>query len=178
MKRTRAAFSSGVLLLALLVPAPASGATPIERHSQAVSVSSVAAFDTDLPKGSVRQAQSPTPRAQRYATAASWVCTVYSSDPRKSGIFLEGDGSQFCSGAGFAATKITVKVQRSRWYGWQTVRTQITSWSSASFRELVDVAYDCSGDGTYTYRIVTTGYANGVTYSQSVQSLNYLRVSC
>lgn len=173
MKLVRTTFARGVTSLALLIPAPSSGAAPApETKTPSPSVQTVAAFDTDLPKG--KATTEPTGQS----AAAAWVCTVYSSDPRKSGIFVEGDGSQFCSGAEFAATKITVKVQRSRWYGWQTMRTQSTSWSSAAFQELIDVAYDCSGDGTYTYRIVTTGYANGGAYSQSVQSLNYLRVSC
>ena len=38
--------------------------------------------------------------------------------------------------------------------------------------------YDCDGDGTFTYRLVTTGWAAGGAYSQNVQSLNYVRFSC
>ncbi len=181
MKPLRLTLTGSAALLAFLVPVPASGASPVTKAgTNPVAVTTVAAFDPDLPMGQagVTQSKKPSPERATSVAAAAWVCTVYSSDPRKSGIFVEGDGSQFCSGAGFAATKITVQVQRSRWYGWQTMRTQSTSWSSASFQELVDVAYDCSGDGTYTYRIVTTGYANGGAYSQSAQSLNYLRVSC
>lgn len=145
--------------------------------ASAAAGQTVVAFDQDLPRASAKMQEKKASDGKLVARA-SWVCTVYASDPRRSDVFIEGDGSQFCSGSGYAATKITVKVQRHRWYGWQTMRSQSTGWSSSGFIELVDVAYDCSGDGTYTYRIVTTGYANGGLYSQSVQSLNYLRVSC
>lgn len=74
--------------------------------------------------------------------------------------------------------RFEVLVQRERWYGWQTVHAQWTPWGSSAFRELVDVAYDCSGDGTYTYRMVSTGEAAGGTSTGSTQSLNYLRKSC
>lgn len=166
------AFGVGALLMTLLAGMPAAGA-----GASAAAGQTVVAFDQDLPRASARC------RRRRRRMARSW------REPRGSAPFTPQiradpayssrvDGSQFCSGSGYAATKITVKVQRHRWYRWQTMRSQSTGWSSSGFIELVDVGYDCSGDGTYTYRIVTTGYANGGLYSQSVQSLNYLRVSC
>jgi hypothetical protein len=51
------------------------------------------------------------------------------------------------------------------------------SWTSAT-QQTLQPFYDCSGDGTYTYRIVTDAYAQSGLYTQSVQSLNYLRVAC
>jgi hypothetical protein len=50
-------------------------------------------------------------------------------------------------------------------------------WTSADW-DSATVWYDCSGDGKYTYRVVTDGFAVGGVYSQSVQSENYLTVSC
>jgi hypothetical protein len=38
--------------------------------------------------------------------------------------------------------------------------------------------HDFSGDGTYTYRIATDAYAQSGLHTQSVQSLNDLRVTC
>lgn len=174
------ASAFAVVAMSVLIPVPASAAEPADSPARPSSVELVPAWSKDLPAGEAQMEGATNVPVQRAITQAApaWVCTVYSSDPRKSGVFVEGDGSQFCSGTGYAATKITVRLQRSRWYGWQTMRTESTSWGSARFLELVDVAYDCSGDGTYTYRMVTTGYANGGAYSQSVQSLNYLRVRC
>ena len=51
------------------------------------------------------------------------------------------------------------------------------TWSAANLDESYPQYY-CKGKGTETYRIVTTGWAQGGQYGQSVQSLNYLRVTC
>ena len=147
-----------------------------DRPSTAVTTQSIPAYDRDLPvgKSALQRSSAASPAA---ALAAAWVCTVYASDPWKSGSEIEGDGWQSCSGAGYAPSHIKVSIQRSRWYGWQTMWSYTSPWTSADW-DSATVWYDCSGDGTYTYRVVTTGWAQGGQYSQSVQSLNYLRVSC
>jgi len=91
--------------------------------------------------------------------------------------WAEGDGSQICSGVGFAPEKIRTQIQRHRWWGWETVKTDSTGWSSSNIRTLLP-AYDCSDDGTFTYRLVTTGWAQNGAYSQDVQSANDVRFTC
>lgn len=39
-------------------------------------------------------------------------------------------------------------------------------------------SYDCSGDGADTSRAVVTGYAESGKYAQSVQSSDYIVISC
>ncbi|WP_167582690.1 hypothetical protein [Kineococcus rubinsiae] len=179
----RAAALAAVVTLLPTAAAHAASPVPSATTAPTPTTTIVPATSTDLPKGHANyttqgSGQAVAPASLAQAAAASWVCTVYASDPRKAGIFIDGDGSQFCSGAGYAPQRFTVSVQRSRWYGWQGMHSQSSSWSSSSFSELYGVGYDCSGDGTYTYRIVTTGKAAGGTSTGSVQSLNYLRVSC
>lgn len=146
-----------------------------DRPSTAVTAQSIPAYDRDLPVGKAALPRSSA--ASPAAALASWVCTVFASDPWKNGSEIEGDGWQSCSGAGYAPSHIKVSIQRSRWYGWQTMWSYTSPWTSDDW-DSATVWYDCSGDGTYTYRVVTTGWAQSGRYSQSVQSLNYLRVSC
>lgn len=72
---------------------------------------------------------------------------------------------------------IRTQIQRQRWWGWETVKTDTSSWTSYRWLQL-EPGYDCSDDGTYTYRLVTTGWAANGRYSQNVQSLNYVRFEC
>jgi hypothetical protein len=116
-------------------------------------------------------------RSASVSPHADWVCTVYASDPWNSGDEVEGDGWQTCSGAGYAPARVAIKIQRSRWYGWETMYTYISDWTSANHDEAT-VWYDCSGEGIHDYRIVTTGYAQGGSYYQDVQSENYLHMNC
>jgi hypothetical protein len=118
-----------------------------------------------------------TASASDSKTAAPWVCTVYASDIWKDGEWAEGEGSQFCSGSGYSPMMIRTQIQRDRWWGWETVKTDTSSWSSGYMVTLLP-GYDCDGDGTFTYRLVTTGWAQGGAYSRDVQSLNYVRFTC
>lgn len=149
------------------------------------SVELIPAFDNDLPKGSapfapglIAGSASLAPTATTQAAAAPWVCSVYASDPWKSGIFITGDGTQTCTGTGYAPAKINVTIQAYKALGfWTNRKVGSGSWSAAT-QQTLQPYYDCTGDGTYTYRIITDAYAQGGVYTQAVQSLNYLRVSC
>jgi hypothetical protein len=139
----------------------------------------VPAFDHALPtSGSFGPGAATSTAATPSAALASWVCTVYASDPWKSGSEIEGDGWQSCSGTGYAPARIKVTIQRYVGLGiWNNRYQYPGDWTSADFDQAT-IWYDCSGDGTRTYRIVTDGYAQSGAYHQAVQSLNYLRVSC
>ncbi|MFG1709522.1 hypothetical protein ACFLIM_40695 [Nonomuraea sp. M3C6] len=67
--------------------------------------------------------------------------------------------------------KITVRLQRSRWYGWQTLAT-----GSRTDNGLVSVKYRCKGNGTHTYRTQVAG----LTWSGQTQFKysNQFRTSC
>ncbi|MFF5225312.1 hypothetical protein [Dactylosporangium sp. NPDC000521] len=168
-----AAMAAGILLL----PSAAEAASGKEDAvAKAPTVSIVPATATDMPKGKTAfgpDAASPSGSI----VAADWVCTVYASDIWQSGDWAEGEGSQWCSGSGWGPQMIRTQIQRERWWGWETVKTDTSSWTTAYFLTLLP-GYDCDGDGTYTYRLVTTGWAAGGSRSQDVQSLNYVRFSC
>ncbi len=131
---------------------------------------------TDMPIGKATFGPN-TASASDSKAAARWVCTVYASDIWKDGEWAEGEGSQFCSGSGYTPHMIRTQIQRHRWWGWETVKTDTSSWTSGYMVTLLP-GYDCDGDGTFTYRLVTTGWAQGGAYSQDVQSLNYVRFTC
>lgn len=159
------------LLSLVLLASAASAATP-SRSSGPVSPPA-GAPDNDQPKG---QADYSGAGAEQRA-AAPWNCTVVTDDPHKFANTIDGEASQFCSGVGWAPQRIVVSIQRLRWYGWQTVASRDSGdvWVDFVSRDLL---YDCGGTGTYTYRVVGTGYAAGGTRSLSVQSQNTLRVAC
>lgn len=165
---------------AVVVGATAATATPRTSGAHApMSVSLVPAFSNDLPKGSAELSLlAGGQRAAGVTPNAAWVCSIYTSDPWKSGIWITGDGTQTCTGAGYAPMKVNVTIQVYKGLGFWNNRVKSQgSWTSAN-QETLQPWYDCSGDGTYTYRIVTDGYAQSGMYTQAVQSLNYLRVAC
>ncbi len=127
----------------------------------------------------------PSPQPGKVAPAADWVCTVYASDPSKTTYqghaSIEGEGSQFCSGSGWENTAIRITIQRYAGVGIWNNKYQWTSpWEGVPEGDWIDefIYYYCSGSGTQTYRVVTDGWAVSGWYTDSVQSLNYLRVSC
>jgi hypothetical protein len=169
------ALAASMAAVVLLMPSPAK-ADGKQDAAKTPVVSIVPATATDMPKG--KAAFGPNAASANGSKAlASWVCTVYASDIWKSGEWAEGEGSQFCSGAGYSPMMIRTQIQRSRWYGWETVKTDTSSWASGYMVTLLP-GYDCDDDGTFTYRLVTTGWAQGGAYAQDVQSLNYVRFSC
>jgi hypothetical protein len=75
------------------------------------------------------------------------------------------------------AQRLAISIQRQRWYGWQTLDTEYTAYTSSYW--VSDVMwYDCYNSGTWTYRVIVTGYAAGGRYGKTVQSANYLRTTC
>ena len=168
-------------LLALPV-AGASAATAADPSpsGSVPTVELIPAFDDDLPTGSapLTLAGPESRSSDALSPAAAWVCSVYTSDPDKSGGEIHGVGSQICTGAGYAPIKIDVTIQRYTALGfWNNRYKAVGAWNSSNF-DTLEAWYDCGGDGTQTYRIVTDASAMGGAYMQSVQSLNYLRVSC
>lgn len=153
-----------------------------------VKVSVTPAFDNDLPKGKTTDGpggvSGKATSAAGITPAASFVCTIYASDPSvedgttSKAYVMMGNGLQLCSGAGYANQKITVAIQTYIGLGlWDNRVVVPTAWSSADV--VSESAYwDCTGSGTQTYRIVTTGWAASGDYGASVQSENYLRVTC
>jgi hypothetical protein len=181
-----------IALLALLIPVslllailPASAANPAK-----VRITLIPAITHDLPlsgqsyTASSHQKGFTTSRHARLAAPdapdASWNCTVYASDPFWSdyGYVIGGEGSQFCSGTGWAQERVRVAVQ---WYlgaGLWSNRARDGSSFTSSDTSGWTTYYDCSGTGTHTYRIVVDGYARSGNSSQSVQSENDARLTC
>jgi hypothetical protein len=58
-----------------------------------------------------------------------------------------------------------------------SLATEYTAYSSSYWVDDV-MWYDCYNTGTWTYRVIVTGYAAGGAYSKTVQSANYLRTTC
>lgn len=99
------------------------------------------------------------------------------SDPIRSYYDIQGEGDQICSGTGWSPQRLAISIQRQRWYGWQTLDTEYTAYTSSYW--VSDVMwYDCYNSGTWTYRVIVTGYAAGGRYGKTVQSANYLRTTC
>ena len=172
------AVSMAVMAVATFLVSSPADAAGRQDPANVPTVSIVPATATDMPIGKATYAPTAAAAADQSASAAaSWVCTVYADDIWQSGDWAEGDGSQICSGVGFAPEKIRTQIQRHRWWGWETVKTDSTGWSSSNIRTLLP-AYDCSDDGTFTYRLVTTGWAQNGAYSQDVQSANDVRFTC
>jgi hypothetical protein len=172
----------GVLVGVAVALGPTSTAVAMPGDSGTSSPTKVAtlvpAWDQDLPAGEAAVPHTATGNGSGdVGTLASWVCTVYASDVDHNGTYLAGNGWQSCAGSGYTPAKIDVKIQRSRWYGWETMSSASGNWEFDSWQELWTY-YECTGTGTHDFRVVSTGYAAGGAYSQSVQSLNYLRINC
>lgn len=136
----------------------------------------VEATDTDLPVGQSSYGADSSSEAQFGVQA--WSCTIYASDPRKMATpDIVGEGFQSCFDSGWAPQRIRVSIQRKRWYGWQTMDEAYTNWSYNNWVDLTNYYY-CRNVGTWTYRVVTTGWAAGGSASKSVQSEHYLRAYC
>lgn len=167
--------AAAATLIALAAATPAQAATGAAAPKRP-TVTLIPAFDKDLPLSG----------AQLHATAkpgtvtpmASWVCSIYASDPTKFANTIEGEGFQSCAGSGWAPQNVRATLQKYKGFGFWNNLTRV-EWGYTTI-DFIDVnfIYDCSGLGTQTYRVVTDGYAVGGLYSSSVQSLNYLRVSC
>jgi hypothetical protein len=116
--------------------------------------------------------------------AASWYCSVYADDPRhalddQGYQIIEGYGFQSCTGVGWQLQRYKIQVQQYRGWGhWATKTSWPSEWTNTSFVSRTQWWRCASGTGKQTYRIVSTGWAEGGRYGLSVQSENYLRVTC
>lgn len=175
---TVSALAALMVGLVSSVPAEASGA-PQPKTWAPKSIETIPAFDSDLPTGSVAYtASAPATGSKTLAATASWVCTVYASDPWITGTIVYGDGWQSCTGSGYLQTSLKVTIQTYMGLGlWKNRASLSTSYTNYAWLERYP-QYNCSGIGTYTYRIVTDGWAVYTSYHQAVQSLNYHRYSC
>ncbi len=88
-----------------------------------------------------------------------------------------GDGDQVCSGSGYTPTKVNISIQkRFALVTWQTLSTWSSGWENEA--DIYGEAAEKCQSGTITYRIVTTGYAEGGNAEGQDKSLNYLQVKC
>ncbi|WP_229686889.1 hypothetical protein [Longimycelium tulufanense] len=70
---------------------------------------------------------------------------------------ISGGGYTRCDG-NVARIQHNVKIQRSRWYGWETVaKKSDEKWNNSAHSSWLD--YDCAGTGIHDYRVVVTGVA-------------------
>ena len=180
---TRWRLRTAVVALSMLVPAmvgaaPATAAKPSPADGRPV-ITLIPAFDNDLPlSGYQLQASDQHGTDAAVTPSAEWVCSIYASDPTKFANTIEGEGWQSCAGSGWAPQLVRVTLQKYMGLGFWNNLTRVDSgWVYIDFVHR-DFIYNCSGLGTQTYRVVTDGYAVGGLYGASVQSLNYLRVTC
>jgi hypothetical protein len=90
---------------------------------------------------------------------------------------IVGEGFQSCFDSGWAPQRIRVSIQRKRWNGWQNLDAAYSAWSNHNWVDLTNYYYRYNV-GTWTYRVVMTGWSAGGWASKSVQSAHYLRASC
>jgi hypothetical protein len=85
------------------------------------------------------------------AASAAAGCTAHPQLPRKVGSTIHvGTTFSHCSGT------VTLIVQRERWWGWQNVKAVGVPASGSPV-----IAYNCRGQGTYTYRTLVSGTVGG-----------------
>jgi hypothetical protein len=169
--RVAAVIGAAVLAAAVLFIATPAQADP----SRPATAELVPAFDHDLPTG--KATLGPVADGT-LRTAADWICTVYASDPSKDGTTLSGEGWQQCSGSGYQPISLKLAIQKYRGFGlWANLSSYQTPYYYTDWIDITTYT-SCAGQGTQTYRVVSTGYAENGAASQAVQSLNYLRVYC
>jgi hypothetical protein len=84
-------------------------------------------------------------------------CDLHVGTTYRSGNQIRGDGWR--SGNCGVGTSY-VEVQRSRWYGWETMQTANVNANDVDY----GVGYDCGGTGQYEYRVIHEGYTAGGDY--------------
>lgn len=113
-------------------------------------------------------------------SSSSWTCTIYVSDPSQSGLDIDGNGWQYCWGPDVLQTRIRIAIQKHGWGPfWNNISRRLdTDWQDTNFLSRGHTGLCQSG--TNTYRVVLDGFVRhtGGTASASVQSLNYLTVTC
>lgn len=107
-------------------------------------------------------------------------CTIYASDPWKTGTSINGDGWVNCTG-NFGAVQLSVTVQRYLWgIWWRNLAIETSAYDEEGWKT-ESVEANCT-NGTHTYRIVSHADVINPPYGPElryrVQSENYLRVAC
>jgi hypothetical protein len=153
-------------------------ATPSASHTEAnkltATITVIPAFSHDFPTSGTSY------KIDVNSDGPPFLCSVYASNPvaGNANRTISGEGAQFCSGTGWQPQHIRVAIQ---WYlglGFWSNRNRVSTNNTNNDYVQLTIGYPCTGTGTHTYRIVTDGYAQGGAYSQSVQSQNYLQVTC
>lgn len=108
-----------------------------------------------------------------------WICTGHSQPPIAESGILRANAFQSCTGGpGWRMQRLVVEIQRSRWFGWQTMQRYDSGNLNDAFVERT-VLYKCAGTGRQTYRTLATGYtSNGAHRSAPVPSPSTLTVTC
>jgi hypothetical protein len=176
-------FTISVLLINVLALPTQAFAAPA--NNSIPNLSLIPAFDHDLPFSNGQSLTSssiisnPLSIPALPSTAAtSWTCSVFARAPFISGRAVFSEGSQTCSGSGWAAQRIRVTVQKYLGLGyWNNLATIDSGPVFAYYTDQI-INFNCSTLGVQTYRTVVDAYAaNGAAY-QAFQSDVYLRSSC
>ncbi len=183
-KGQRGIRQRGAVTLSATVIVTFLAAAPAVSHPQAslpavVTYTIIPAFTHDMPLSGTAHAIHQGSLLNASADP-DFVCTVYASDamPGNDNRTISGEGSQFCTGSGWVPQHIRVAIQWYLRFGFWSNRNRVsTNHTSHDFAHLT-IGFPCTGTGTHTYRIVTDGYAANGAYSQSVQSQDYIRVTC
>ena len=105
-------------------------------------------------------------------------CTTHANTFFKSGSILTVRGSQSCDGqlSGFAPRQLTMRIERSRWFGWEVMSSSWSSWRIPAFYSEVQATYNCGGTGTHTFR----GEASGTIFPGMYNTSEFftIRWSC
>jgi hypothetical protein len=104
----------------------------------------------------------------------------------RQGYTIKGSGSMRCIYLGpYAKMKLTVSLQRHRWWGWQTIDQESRGYARPPQNWALGVQRSCRGSGTYTYKTTSVGTvwndlppAYRDSYYTIVLTSNRLRTRC
>lgn len=82
----------------------------------------------------------------------------------RSGNVLTGSALTSCT-ANQSRIWQKVTIQRSRWYGWETMAS-VTDWRNNVASFALDLPYNCGGTGTHDFRAISEGQVT--TYSGQI----------
>jgi len=117
---------------------------------------------------SAAPAPAPAPVAESTAEVAADYCQVDSAVPLKFGAnVISSYGRQTCYGD-YHPQRITVQLERSRWYGWEEVGRCQTQWTNEAITHCSTGSYICTGQ--YEYRTRVLGEARSGAVSRYVYS--------
>jgi hypothetical protein len=137
----------------------------------------IPAFGKDLPlSGSQTSSSTTSSSTTSSAPLAAWVCTAYAGDPTLFATTFQGEGFQSCTGSGWSPQKIRVTLKKYMGLSFWNNLVTVDSGYTTNFSVDLFAYFNCQGQGTQTYRVITDGYAAGGAYYAAVQSAGYLWV--